>query len=60
MTTRHGAAAVQAEALAGLGDLYACQRALDTAAEVQDLTGQVHNGGWLRFDGSRSWTTSSW
>ncbi|WP_229907734.1 transcriptional regulator [Amycolatopsis oliviviridis] len=53
LSTRHWVAAVQAEAFAGLGDLAACQRALDTAAEVQDLTGQVHNGGWLRFDGSR-------
>ncbi|WP_410658386.1 helix-turn-helix domain-containing protein [Amycolatopsis sp. lyj-112] len=53
LSTRHWVAAVQAETFAGLGDLDACQRALDTAAEVQHLTGQVHNGGWLRFDGSR-------
>ncbi|WP_414943189.1 helix-turn-helix domain-containing protein [Amycolatopsis sp. cmx-11-32] len=53
LSTRHWVAAVQAETFAGLGDLDACQHALDTAAEVQHLTGRVHNGGWLRFDGSR-------
>ncbi|MGW4826325.1 helix-turn-helix domain-containing protein [Amycolatopsis japonica] len=53
LSTRHWVAAVQAETFAGLGDLDACQRALDAAAEVQYLRGQVHNGGWLRFDGSR-------
>ncbi|MFI5560748.1 multiprotein-bridging factor 1 family protein [Amycolatopsis japonica] len=53
LSTQHWVAAVQAETFAGLGDLDACQRALETAAEVQHLTGPVHNGGWLRFDGSR-------
>ncbi|WP_054055534.1 helix-turn-helix domain-containing protein [Alloactinosynnema sp. L-07] len=53
LSTRQWIAAVQAETFAGLGDLDACQRALDTAAEVQHLRGSVHNGGWLRFDGSR-------
>jgi DNA-binding XRE family transcriptional regulator/tetratricopeptide (TPR) repeat protein len=53
LATRQWVAAVQAETFAGLGDLDACQRALDTAAEVQYLQGPVHNGGWLRFDGSR-------
>jgi len=53
LSTRYWVAAVQAETLAGLGDLGACQRALDTAAAVQGLPGSVHNGGWLRFDGSR-------
>ncbi|WP_241829046.1 helix-turn-helix domain-containing protein [Saccharothrix sp. CB00851] len=53
LSTRQWIAAVQAETFAGLGDLDACQRALDTAAEVQHLQGPVHNGGWLRFDGSR-------
>ncbi|WP_109638982.1 helix-turn-helix domain-containing protein [Lentzea atacamensis] len=53
LSTRQWVAAVQAETFAGLGDLAACQRALDTAAEVQHLRGPVHNGGWLRFDGSR-------
>ncbi|OJG06922.1 hypothetical protein BG618_01881 [Pseudonocardia autotrophica] len=49
----HWVAVVQAETFAGLGDFDSCQHALDTAAEVQRLRGQVHNGGWLRFDGSR-------
>ncbi len=53
LSTRHWVAAVQAETFAGLGDQDACQRALDTAEQVLDLPGQVHNGGWLRFDGSR-------
>lgn len=53
LSTRHWVAVVQAETFAGLGDLDSCQRALDTAAEVQHLQGPVHNGGWLRFDGSR-------
>jgi len=53
LSTRHWVAAVRAETFAGLGDLDACHRALDTAAEVQHLHGPVHNGGWLRFDGSR-------
>ncbi|MEU0465389.1 helix-turn-helix transcriptional regulator [Amycolatopsis sp. NPDC006131] len=53
LSTRHWIAAVQAETFAGLGDLDTCQRALDTAAEVEHLQGRVHNGGWLRFDGSR-------
>lgn len=53
LSTRHWVAVVQAETFAGLGDADSCQRALDTAAEVQHLGGQVHNGGWLRFDGSR-------
>ncbi|WP_035277793.1 helix-turn-helix domain-containing protein [Actinokineospora spheciospongiae] len=53
LSTRHWIAVVQAETFAGLGDLDSCQRALDTAAEVQHLRGPVHNGGWLRFDGSR-------
>lgn len=53
LSTRYWVAAVQAETFAGLGDQDACQRALDTAEQVLDLPGQVHNGGWLRFDGSR-------
>jgi hypothetical protein len=44
---------VQGEAFAGLGDLDACRRALDSAEQVAALTGTIHNGGWLRFDGSR-------
>jgi transcriptional regulator with XRE-family HTH domain len=53
LSTRHWVSAVQAEVFAGLGDLSACQRALDQADEVQALTGPYQNGGWLRFDGSR-------
>lgn len=53
LSTRYWVAAVQAETFAGLGDLAACQRALDAAEEVHGLTGTIHNGGWLRFDGSR-------
>ncbi|MEU4143271.1 helix-turn-helix transcriptional regulator [Streptomyces parvulus] len=53
LSTRHWVAAVQAEAYAGLGDLSACERALDEAEKVTGLSGPAHNGGWLRFDGSR-------
>jgi tetratricopeptide (TPR) repeat protein len=53
LSTRFWVAAVQAETFAGLGDLDACNRALDAAEAVHELRGQVHNGGWLRFDGSR-------
>jgi tetratricopeptide (TPR) repeat protein len=53
LSTRYWVAAVQAETFAGLGDLDRCQRALDTAEQVRGLTGEMHNGGWLRFDGSR-------
>ncbi|WP_030885501.1 helix-turn-helix transcriptional regulator [Streptomyces sp. NRRL F-5053] len=53
LSTRYWVASVRAEAQAGLGDLSACQRALDEAQKVTDLHGPVHNGGWLRFDGSR-------
>jgi tetratricopeptide (TPR) repeat protein len=53
LSTRHWVAAVQAEVFAELGDLDACNKALDTAETVQGLTGQIQNGGWLRFDGSR-------
>ncbi|MFG1683452.1 helix-turn-helix domain-containing protein [Nonomuraea sp. NPDC049269] len=53
LSTRHWVAAVHAETLAGLGDFDGCQRALDAAEQVRDMTGRVHNGGWLRFDGGR-------
>lgn len=53
LSTRYWIAAVQAEVHAGRGDLNACNRALDAAEAVHDLSGRVHNGGWLRFDGSR-------
>ena len=53
LSTRHWVSAVRAQALAGLNDVDACQRALDSAGEVRGLNGAVQNGGWLRFDGSR-------
>lgn len=53
LSTRQWVAVVQAETFAGLGDLESCQRALDTAEHVRELPAPVHNGGWLRFDGSR-------
>ncbi|MFB6726267.1 helix-turn-helix transcriptional regulator [Kribbella sp. NPDC056345] len=53
LSTRHWVSAVQAEVFAGLGDLTACERALDQANEVHALSGSYQNGGWLRFDGSR-------
>ncbi|MET7298338.1 helix-turn-helix transcriptional regulator [Embleya sp. NPDC005575] len=53
LSTRHWVACVQAEAYAGLGEMAACERALDNAEQVAELDGPGHNGGWLRFDGSR-------
>lgn len=53
LSTRHWVSVVRAEALAGLGDREACERALSLAEQVHQLDGPVHNGGWLRFDGSR-------
>ncbi|NEC63687.1 helix-turn-helix transcriptional regulator [Streptomyces sp. SID9727] len=53
LSTRHWVASVQAEAYAGLGDLAACERALDQAEHVRDVTGDSAGGGWLRFDGAR-------
>jgi hypothetical protein len=53
LSTRYWVSAVQAQEFAGLGKLESCQRALDAAEQVQELTDDVSNGGWLRFDGSR-------
>ncbi|WP_326670770.1 MULTISPECIES: helix-turn-helix transcriptional regulator [unclassified Streptomyces] len=53
LSTRHWVASVQAEAYAGLGDLAACERAMDQAETVRELTAESVNGGWLRFDGAR-------
>ena len=53
LSTRHWVNVVKAEAFAGLGDLSSCQRSLDVAEQVREMSGTVHNGGWLRFDGSR-------
>ncbi|MFE9438020.1 hypothetical protein ACFYO2_03205 [Streptomyces sp. NPDC006602] len=36
-----------------MGDIDGCARALDEAEKVHSLDGHSHNGGWLRFDGSR-------
>ncbi|MFI6496654.1 transcriptional regulator [Nonomuraea typhae] len=53
LSTRQWVAAVQAQAYAGMGDLGACTRALDSADRVAALSGPVTSSGWLRFDGSR-------
>ncbi|MEU2020852.1 helix-turn-helix transcriptional regulator [Streptomyces sp. NPDC016469] len=53
LSTRHWVASVQAEAFAGLGDLDACERAMDQADRVRDLPEAGVSGGWLRFDGAR-------
>jgi transcriptional regulator with XRE-family HTH domain len=53
LSTRYWVSAVQAHVFAGLGKLAACQRALDAAEGVRELSGDASNGGWLRFDGSR-------
>ena len=53
LSTRYWVSAVQAQAFAGLGKLAACQQALDAAEQVCTLSGDVSNGGWLRFDGAR-------
>lgn len=53
LSTCQWVSAVRAQALAGLHDFRGCQRALDAAAQVQEMAKPVHNGGWLRFDGSR-------
>ncbi|MGH9960300.1 MAG: transcriptional regulator, partial [Pyrinomonadaceae bacterium] len=53
LSTRYWVSSVQAQAFAGLGQLVACQRALDAAEQVRELSDDASNGGWLRFDGSR-------
>jgi transcriptional regulator with XRE-family HTH domain len=53
LCTRHWIAAVHAQAHASLGNSKECDRALDIASNVLNLTGSVSPGGWLRFDGSR-------
>lgn len=52
LSTQHWSAAVLAQALAGIGDCGGSERSLDAAERVRGLT-HPHNGGWLRFDGSR-------
>src|SRR5262245_15207500 len=51
LSTRYWVFSVQAQAFAGLGQLAACQRALDAAEQVRELSDDSSNGGWLRFDG---------
>lgn len=53
LSTRQWVAAVRAQAHAGLGDLRACQQALDDADRVTSLSGTASPGGWLRFDHTR-------
>ncbi|MGI8814219.1 MAG: transcriptional regulator [Pseudonocardia sp.] len=53
LPTRQWASTVTAHAHAGLGDLASCQRALDNAETVNDLTAPTHTTGWLRFSGER-------
>lgn len=53
LSTRYWVSSVQAQTFAGLGQLIACQRALDVAEKVRELSDGASNGGWLRFDGSR-------
>jgi hypothetical protein len=53
LSTRYWVATVQAQVFAGLGEVDACRRALDVAEQVNGLSDDASNGGWLRFDGSR-------
>jgi transcriptional regulator with XRE-family HTH domain len=52
LATRNWVSAVLAQAVAGIGDHAACERALEQAERVRVFS-QPGNGGWLRFDGSR-------
>jgi transcriptional regulator with XRE-family HTH domain len=52
MATRSWVSSVLAQAMAGIGDRAACERALEQAEQVNALA-EPGNGGWLRFDGSR-------
>ncbi|RSM39785.1 transcriptional regulator [Actinoplanes sp. ATCC 53533] len=52
LSTRHWAADVLAQALAATGDAKGCDQALELAEKVHGMP-RPHNGGWLRFDGSR-------
>ena len=53
LSTQFWVASVQAKAYAGLGRADECLRALDTADQIASMGADAHNGGWLRFDGSR-------
>jgi hypothetical protein len=52
LATRNWVSAVLAQAVAGIVDHAACERALEQAERVRVFT-RPGNGGWLRFDGSR-------
>jgi len=51
LPTKQWVGAVQAEAEAGMGNLMGCQKALDQAYGVLELTNA--SPAWIRFDGSR-------
>ncbi|MFE9852523.1 helix-turn-helix transcriptional regulator [Streptomyces sp. NPDC005576] len=53
LSTRQWVASVQAEVYASLGDVSACERAMDQAETVRNLTADSGGGGWLRFNGAR-------
>ncbi|BFU43206.1 hypothetical protein KRMM14A1004_14430 [Krasilnikovia sp. MM14-A1004] len=53
LSTRRWVDAVAAQAFAGMRNAVSCQNAMDSSAAVRSMTGEIHNGGWLRFDGSR-------
>ncbi len=53
LSTRYWVDTVRAQAFSALGDFEGCERAFAAAQTVHELTGTVHNGGWLRFDGTR-------
>jgi len=46
LATRHWVSSVLAQAMAGIGDLTACERVLDHAEQVQTIM-NPGNGGWL-------------
>ncbi|MBF6298771.1 transcriptional regulator [Nocardia amamiensis] len=52
LATRYWVDAVQAQALAGLGDYAGWERAADSAEGVLSM-GYLGSSGWLRFDGDR-------
>ena len=52
LVTRYWIEAVLAQAYADIGNLSACQKAMDTAEEVRNMK-YSENGGWLRFDETR-------
>ncbi|MDX2972308.1 helix-turn-helix transcriptional regulator [Kribbella solani] len=53
LSTRYWVSCVEAQALAGLGDVAGFERAMGYAEGVHELSAPHNNGGWRRFDGSR-------